>query len=700
MPFEKSGVYGMGRYDSAYYDTVNVWEYLKPQETYPDAFDFLSFTEAITYTIKTKYFPPPVILSAVAESPVVGTAVTAPIIPFGLQYSPMVVLGGWGQQQTSSMDLSDIKFRKKWYYCTLRIDSEDLINYDTDVGTIQISHHEAAMRTLNRAAALGYNGVCMQSSDLVRYKDPTTPLSANVMEFRDRAAELGMEVIPIAYGFNTLFVIDPTCVDGWPVTDQVFVVRGSTARHKNYASDLFSGHGGFENTDAVSTTGYFRPYYECNLDTDVYRAAGGGSSSLRCGPFTEPTEENPDTNKGYIYKVWTVTPQRIYRLRFYMKTENLTEDQEVYIGFNARGYDVSPTKGNPYIVASKLGSYTYSGTQDWTRYDYIFSTYNYTSIDIVLGVQGGVTDGTAWFDDMFIEELGLMNIIRTDDTPLTVCDVGGNEYVEGVDYAYISDPLFFADPNAPTDISGSFGYGVLGTDHPQPAITVLPGSNIRDGEELYVSYCTVGFGHTDTGRGTCFCKLNSTLTDEAFRTELRIYERIFHPTTVFLNHDEIRLQNWINPTMTTGAVLAANIKRTQSIIYEECGSDTEIVIWNDLLDPFHNAHTEDTGYYQVNGWWADSWIDLDRKIIIMNWNYTASRVGKSTRFFASRGNRQIIAGYYDGSASSLSTWMSRINNKSNIQGFMYSTFVRNFNITNMRAFMTQIQAIPEKDVIL
>ena len=43
---------------------------------------------------------------------------------------------------------------------------------------------------------------------------------------------------------------------------------------------------------------------------------------------------------------------------------------------------------------------------------------------------------------------------------------------------------------------------------------------------------------------------------------------------------------------------------------------------------------------------ARSWEGLDPDVVILNWN--GARKEASLRFFAARGHRQIVAGYYDG----------------------------------------------------
>ena len=76
-----------------------------------------------------------------------------------------------------------------------------------------------------------------------------------------------------------------------------------------------------------------------------------------------------------------------------------------------------------------------------------FNSWYADRIDLTFGVFAGVK-GKVWVDDVQVEEVGLMNVIRRDGAPLTVRDEKtGTVYKEGVDFAPISDPdLISAGP--------------------------------------------------------------------------------------------------------------------------------------------------------------------------------------------------------------------------------------------------------------
>jgi hypothetical protein len=107
-------------------------------------------------------------------------------------------------------------------------------------------------------------------------------------------------------------------------------------------------------------------------------------------------------------------------------------------------------------------------------------------------------------------------------------------------------------------------------------------------------------------------------------------------------------------------------------------------IWSDMFDPYHNAHAH---YYLVHGSLAGSWRGLSRKVVVMNWNF--GRRAASLKFFATRGYRQIIAGYYDSPLANLRLWMASAAGMHGIIGYMYTTWRGNYH--KLRAFAQMVR---------
>ncbi len=95
-----------------------------------------------------------------------------------------------------------------------------------------------------------------------------------------------------------------------------------------------------------------------------------------------------------------------------------------------------------------------------------------------------------------------------------------------------------------------------------------------------------------------------------------------------------------------------------------------------MFDPHHNAVDN---YYLVNGSLKGSWDGLSRDVIIANWN--SGKASESLKFFAGRGHRQVIAGYYDADdLSNFRAWDAAARGVSGVFGFMYTTWQSKYNL--------------------
>jgi hypothetical protein len=84
-------------------------------------------------------------------------------------------------------------------------------------------------------------------------------------------------------------------------------------------------------------------------------------------------------------------------------------------------------------------------------------------------------------------------------------------------------------------------------------------------------------------------------------------------------------------------------------------------------------------YYLVNGSLKGSWEGLPREAIIANWN--SGKAKESLQFFADRGHKQIIAGYYDGNdLLNFQQWDQAAKNVPGVIGFMYTTWSSKYNL--------------------
>ena len=122
-------------------------------------------------------------------------------------------------------------------------------------------------------------------------------------------------------------------------------------------------------------------------------------------------------------------PHRQYKISFWVKTENLSPaNPEVKV----------LTPGGQGSVSFE--SFHAARTQDWKQYHLVFNSMDETEGRIYLGVWGG-KEGRLWWDDLTVDEIGLVNVLRRPGCPFTV-----QGFTEGKDYEPVVDPKLGQNP--------------------------------------------------------------------------------------------------------------------------------------------------------------------------------------------------------------------------------------------------------------
>ena len=104
-----------------------------------------------------------------------------------------------------------------------------------------------------------------------------------------------------------------------------------------------------------------------------------------------------------------------------------------------------------------------------------------------------------------------------------------------------------------------------------------------------------------------------------------------------------------------------------------------------MFDPFHNAVKGP--YYLVNGPLTGSWEGLDKDVIVLPWYF--EKRAESLKFFADRGHRQVIAGYYDAKVDNVKDWLAAAKAvPDSVVGVMYTTWVSKYG--DLEAFSAAI----------
>lgn len=473
------------------------------------------------------------------------------------------------------------------------------------------------------AQAAGYNGVVC-SYNVAKEKAP---------EVRQAAKKYGLEIIATVFGGAH----DKSYVEGVPVKDVLYVAHGSTAAHEADKTAAVV-NGDFEAANENRFTGWG---YQDDIGVTTFAdhdVVHGGKTALRM--------ENISKNQNGLCRITQplkMQPHRQYRVSFWIKTDHLQPAVP----------EVKVLTDTPQGCVS-WQTFRVEPTQDWKQYDIVFNSYDETAGRIYLGFWGGKA-GKIWWDDLKVEEIGLVNAIRRPGCPVTVRGEKGTVYEEGKDFQKIVDPQF---------------HPWIAYRGVEPTIKLTPETRIKEGERLRVSYYHPVIIYEDR---VTYC-LSEPKVFEDWRDEVKQAEETLHPAGYFMSHDELRCMNQCalcrSKNMTAGELLAWNVHKAAAII-RDIRPDASIWVWNDMFDPMHNATDH---FYAVNGTLAGSWKGLDKDVGIVNWH--GGLKGKNCKFFADLGLKQILSGYYDGDedGAAIKEWFDLTTGIPGIVGAMYTTW--------------------------
>lgn len=338
----------------------------------------------------------------------------------------------------------------------------------------------------------------------------------------------------------------------------------------------------------------------------------------------------------FVYRI-AVAPFRCYRVSVKIKTEGL------------HGHPAIEALAGPDSL--QWQNLSIKPTQDWTQYDVVFDSLDHKEVGVYFGLWDDVRGSFQW-RDWSIEEVGLVNVLRRPGAPCVVkMEEGGKVLEEGVDYEPIVDPKMGMTPYA----------GEYEAYHAPPAIhTRLP-----DGARLRVSWYFPPIVY-DGEVAACISEpeVQALLADQARRLK-----ELWEAPLYMMSHDEFRCCNWDASCQargkTPGEMLAENLKQCTQWL-----RPAQAAVWSDMFDPEHNAVKGP--YYLVNGPWLGSWDGLEKDVLVVNWNH--GKRDASLKFFADRGNPQLIAGYYDNNLSELDDWKASAKNVRGVLGYMYTTW--------------------------
>ena len=495
---------------------------------------------------------------------------------------------------------------------------------------------------VEKAGREGFNGLVLSDYKLNFLERMPRSYFEHVDRVKKAANGAGVEIIPCLFSIgysNGLLSLDPNLAEGMLVADAPFRVKGRDAvLLADTSASLKNGDLEATKGNVFSGFGYQDAPGEATFaDRDVFHQ---GKLSCRMQNF----EAVPVCR---LIQSVKVRPHANYRLSCWSKTRDLKPvDAFRLMAVGSSGRQLSFQEGG------------LQETRDWTRLEVAFNSQGETEVNLYAGLWGG-RQGTLWLDDLEFEELSLVNVLRRDGCPLRVSsDDGKVVYREGQDFEPVIDPKLGRVP-----YEGEYEF-----HHEGASLRVATTSRIKDGDRLKVSW----YHPALVLSGYAMCCLSEPKMYEILGDQARRVEELFHPRTVFMQHDEIRVANWCHACqsrkLTAGALLADNVRRCREIL-KVTSPGARVVVWSDMFDPNHNAVKGP--YYLVNGSLEGSWLGLDPSVTIANWN--GGKPKASLDFFAARGHSQIIAGYYDGD-DNFASWDSAARGVAGIEGFMYTTW--------------------------
>jgi hypothetical protein len=307
-------------------------------------------------------------------------------------------------------------------------------------------------------------------------------------------------------------------------------------------------------------------------------------------------------------------------------------------------------------------------TMDWKRIDASFCSQDNTEVTIYVGTWEGKA-GKIWWDDVRIEPAGFVNIIRRDSLPLKVTSEDGKTvYEEGKDFSRAEDPKYLNDPRP--------GYFTIW--HDPPVVGLPAGSRLKEGQKVLAAYHFA----TESGKPS---QMNVCMAEpkvfDLIEEQVTWMKENVQPDIYFMSYDEMRLAGWDDSCAKTGKtpgqLLADSVRKVTAIV-KKVAPGKAIATWNDMFDPYHNASPDIKQCYMVKGKgpWAGSWEGLSSDVLILNWRQNNP---ESLKFFASRGNQQVLAGYYDKDPKRIVAWLEMAGDAPGVVGVMYTTWKNDYS---------------------
>ncbi|MFC1537292.1 hypothetical protein ACFL4P_00530 [Gemmatimonadota bacterium] len=532
---------------------------------------------------------------------------------------------------------SQQKYPYRWTYMSRGLSNDKQVEDVAKIARI------CAQNGLNGILfSCGADRLDIQSSDYVR----------RLKEVKKICDDLGVDIIPsifsVGYG-GTGLAHNKNLAAGIPVEEALFVVKGGEAVHLP-DPQVKINNGGFEVFKGGRASGFDSPEtYGLVISRDT-ETRKDGKSSLRFEDFGKHPEE-----AGRLSTEIEVKPHRLYRMSCWIKSEGMDESKPFSSG-NLRFQATAPDKRPLEWMNINMPA---SG--DWVRVVEAFNSREYEKVRISI-YASSEQQGRFWVDGLEVEEMGMVNLLRRPGTPVTVRgETSGVVYEEGRDFDKVIDP----------ELDFRF-------EHDGPAIKLLPGSRIAEGERLLVSFYHGTYVYD--GQVT-LCMSEPELYD-IWRANASLMQQQLGSNKYFLHMDEIRnggaCKACMDRNLPMHQILGDCITKAHAML-REVNPEAEIFIWSDMIDPIHNGSDRRSYYYHVAENYYGSWNYIPKDLIISCWWHKMRN--ESLAHFSGLGYRTIGASYYDADdLENPKEWLESLDKTPGASGIIYTTWLRKYDL--------------------
>ncbi len=533
------------------------------------------------------------------------------------------------------------EFPIRWYY------------YPTN---FLVGNNTTILKTMvDRASANKLNGAFIPdykydfiSQQPQRYRD-------SLVSARKYLNSKYMKFVPgcMSFGYsNGLLYWDPNLASGLPVQGQKFVIQGDTAKIVP-SSNVTLSNPGFETHNGNNFPGFGfidQPGVMSFADTQEKHS---GNVSIRFSGF----EQIGGYMNARVSSRFKVKPYTQFHASAWVKTENLkfsSQFQITAIGNKGRGLCYQ----NVNVPSTTTG---------WQKFDVTFNSLDADTMNVYWGVWGP-TAGKFWFDDLVLEEVAFVNLIRREGAPLSVDNpLLDLVIMEAIDYDSLVDKkMGYVNPWP----------GDYDSWHQPPTFRIKKTGSIKNGDTLFMSY----YHAVVVYDGQVMVTMSDQKVYDIIERELKLLDSLAQPDIYFMNHDEIRTMNWDagdqSRGLTPGQILGDNVNKCTDII-KRINPKADVWTWTDMFDPYHNAVPGVKNYYLVNGDLGGVADLIPNTLGMVSWNFGKAK--QSLGYFSDRGFRQMTAPFYDQDQNAIRISKESSQGVPNFLGMLYTTWGANYN---------------------